>query len=276
MSFSQHASTHPPGTPIYNSALFQSQLPTYNPNTPPPPPPKPTISHENSRISTPQGGPPLPPPPPLSTANDSSHRPADSQQQQGQPQQYPPQDPQQRSNEPEHGWLPETVKDKSTLDLSALLQSPALLTALTNGSETAHPSLETAIAPLHTSLSANLNLAHSILALEQTVIAQRASTQSHLLTLHALEHQWRTTQTRMDSALAPFSPKALYTRLGQSIAEQEAVCEALEESFMEGEGKWGEREVGDFVKRYREGRKVVFLRRERKARWDEGRVGGWR
>lgn len=61
-----------------------------------------------------------------------------------------------------------------------------------------------------------------------------------------------------------------------SIVEQEAVCEALEESFLEGEGRAGEREVGEFLKRYREGRKVVWVRRERKERWDEGRVGGWR
>ncbi len=80
----------------------------------------------------------------------------------------------------------------------------------------------------------------------------------------------------MDEALAPFSPKALYQRLAQSIGEQEQVCVALEESFLEGEEGMGEREVGEFLKRFREGKKVERLRRERKARWDEGRVGGWR
>ena len=80
----------------------------------------------------------------------------------------------------------------------------------------------------------------------------------------------------MDDALAPFSPKALYLRLGSAVAEAEGVCEALEESFLEGEGRAGEREVGEFLKRWREGRKGGWLRRERKERWDEGRVGGWR
>ena len=37
-----------------------------------------------------------------------------------------------------------------------------------------------------------------------------------------------------------------------------------------------DREVGDFVRWVKEARKVAFLRRERKSRWDEGRVGGWR
>jgi hypothetical protein len=62
----------------------------------------------------------------------------------------------------------------------------------------------------------------------------------------------------------------------QGIQELEALCEALEESFVEGEGKASEREVAEFVKRCREGRKLLGLRRERKARFEEGRVGGWR
>lgn len=64
------------------------------------------------------------------------------------------------------------------------------------------------------------------------------------------------------------------------MAEQDALCRGLEESFLEGEGGDGgmasEREVADFVRRLREGRKVAWLRGERKERWDEGRVGGWR
>lgn len=80
----------------------------------------------------------------------------------------------------------------------------------------------------------------------------------------------------MDDALQPWSPKAVHARLVGGIAEQEALCRALEESFLDGEGRAGEREVGEWGKRYREGRKVLGLRRERKARFEEGRVGGWR
>lgn len=68
----------------------------------------------------------------------------------------------------------------------------------------------------------------------------------------------------------------MYQRLALGVGEAEGLCEAVEESFLEGEGEAGEREVGEFVKRVREGRKGVWLRRERKERWDEGRVGGWR
>lgn len=50
----------------------------------------------------------------------------------------------------------------------------------------------------------------------------------------------------------------------------------MEESWLEEGGLAGEREVGEFVRRVREARRVGFLRGERKGRWDEGRVGGWR
>ena len=35
-------------------------------------------------------------------------------------------------------------------------------------------------------------------------------------------------------------------------------------------------EVEAFVRRVKEGARKGFLRRERRERWDEGRVGGWR
>jgi len=90
----------------------------------------------------------------------------------------------------------------------------------------------------------------------------------------------------MDIALQPWSPKAMYGRLVSGIAEQDAIVRAVEESFLEdgGGGEYGhnavgmasEREVGEWVKRIREGTAVLERRKESRARWDEGRVGGWR
>jgi len=79
--------------------------------------------------------------------------------------------------------------------------------------------------------------------------------------------------------LRDFSPPALYTKLNAGVGEQDALCRGLEESFLEGEaagGQASEREVAEFVRRLRDARKVSYIRRERKERWDEGRIGGWR
>lgn len=82
----------------------------------------------------------------------------------------------------------------------------------------------------------------------------------------------------MDAALAPWSAKALYLRLREAEREAEGVSRAVEESFLEGGGgeRVGEREVGEFLKGWGEGRRVLVRRREMRERWDEGRVGGWR
>lgn len=91
----------------------------------------------------------------------------------------------------------------------------------------------------------------------------------------------------MDGALAPWGPRAMYQRLMAGISEQESMLTAVQESFLEGGSsgheydngvgtKASEKEVTDWVKRIREGATVLEKRREMRARWDEGRVGGWR
>lgn len=61
------------------------------------------------------------------------------------------------------------------------------------------------------------------------------------------------------------------------MSDQEQLCRGLEESFLEEQGgAASEREVAEFVRRVKEAKRVAYLRRERKERWDEGRIGGLR
>lgn len=165
-------------------------------------------------------------------------------------------------------------------DLAEILSTSSLLSGLTHGPSTAHPSVTASTEALSSSLSANIDLATHLLELGSRLAHARGSTQALLLSTHASERQWRAKQSEMDHALSPFAPASLYQRLGAGVAEQGQVCAALEESFLEGEGDDGaaatERETLDWVRRYREAKKLYYLRQERKERWDEGRVGGWR
>jgi hypothetical protein len=160
--------------------------------------------------------------------------------------------------------------------LQALLSDPTLQQALLHEPHTSHPSIASSADPLKSLLEANLTLANTLKALEAQIHAQRDATQSRLLSLRALERQFRAKQAEQESALRDFSAPALYQKLAGAIAEQESLCRGLEESFLEDEGVATDREVEQFVKRLKEARKVAYLRRERKERWDEGRVGGWR
>ena len=90
----------------------------------------------------------------------------------------------------------------------------------------------------------------------------------------------------MDHALSPWGPRNMYQRLVSSIGEQEAILKATTESFLDGgsendaygsgSGKANEKEVTEWIRRIRDGTATLEKRREMRARWDDGRVGGWR
>lgn len=161
-----------------------------------------------------------------------------------------------------------------TADLQTILQNPSLISALSSY----HPSHTAHQNHLESLLKYNRDLATHLLDLQTQLSDSRASTESLLLTHQSLEVSWRKKQTEMDAALAPWSPRALYQRLSASISEQEAICQAVEESFLEEDhhGSVTEKEVADWVRRVRAEAGRLAARREAKARWDEGRVGGWR
>ncbi|CAJ2513461.1 Uu.00g015800.m01.CDS01 [Anthostomella pinea] len=255
----------------------------YRPTPPPPvPPPKPS-SHDTSRLGTPAITNSPRPPPPIpdhgfncmeskgkAPATDASGLiPAPMGHAQTQP-----------IPDPGEQWLPKVLEDKSKQDLAEILSNPELLNALTVSPSTIHPSLAATQDALLAALNDNVGLASHLTELETRLAHQRAATQAQLLSTHALERQWRAKQSEMDRALAPFSPAALYQRLGRGLQEQEMMCVALEESFLEGDGAdengATERETLEWVRRYREAKRLYYLRAERRERWNERRVGGWR
>lgn len=164
-------------------------------------------------------------------------------------------------------------------DIADILASPKLLSAMTHASSSAHASVQASNQALQAALADNMDLASQVSDLEQRLAHQRSATQAQLLSTHTLERQWRQKQSAMDHALAPFSPASLYQRLGQGVQEQSLVCQAMEESFLDGDGDnvpVSEREAAEWVRKYRDAKVQYYLRQERKERWDEGRVGGWR
>ncbi|KAL7820465.1 hypothetical protein V8C44DRAFT_316715, partial [Trichoderma aethiopicum] len=230
--------------------------------TPPILPPKPS-SQEPSRIGTPTSGAPPPPPSSLSEAGQQYRASVLSSSAAGAtpplpPPPFPPSSAMRAADIPDPGdqWLPQVVQDKSKQDIADILSSPSLLNALAHAPQSIHPSLHASHAALSTALSSNIDLATRLLESERRLARQRSATQAQLLSMHALERQWRQKQTDMDTALARFSPAALYQLLAQSVQEQGAVCHALEESFLEdddaaaGGGTAGEREAADWIRRY--------------------------
>lgn len=171
---------------------------------------------------------------------------------------------------------PVTKTCTRTQDLHELLEKPELQAALLNNLQTSHPCLQASQAPLQQLLESNIAIATSLEQLEDRLRNQRSNTQSRLLALRALEQQHRGKIVETEDTLRGFSPMALYQRLNASVQEQDAFVKGIEDSFLEESGMTSEREIADFVRRLRDAKRTAFLRTERKERWDEGRVGGWR
>lgn len=149
---------------------------------------------------------------------------------------------------------------------------------MVHGPSTAHPSLPTSANDLQEQVTANLALAQHLSNLESDLLKTRDHVSAHLISVRALEARWRKAQTQLETRLEPWGPRELHQRLVVSIGEQENLCRGVEESFVDDDaaGTRSEREVNEWIKRVREGRKILHLRQERRRRWDEGRVGGWR
>ncbi|KAK8126022.1 uncharacterized protein PG998_001781 [Apiospora kogelbergensis] len=266
----------------------------YSPTPPPPiPPPKPS-SHDTSRLGTPATNQSPRPPPNPETMLDGKGRTfaTDSAGLIPAARQIPPPE---EIPDPGEQWLPRVLEDKSPGRYPLRPQPPERPHARARHWA---PLLLSSHAGLQSALTENMTLAAHLVDLEGRVSQQRAHTQAQLLSTHALERQWRQKQAEMDAALSSFAPAALYGRLTQALAEQEQICDALEESFLDGGrgapprsslsynaatdggddagGVATEREVLDWVRRYRDARKLYYLRQERKERWNERRVGGWR
>ena len=160
------------------------------------------------------------------------------------------------------------------MDLQTILKDPNLISAFSSQ----HPSHTARQQNLESLIQANKEFATRLLEMQKHVAELRASTETLLLQHQSLEVSWRKKQTEMDAALAPWSPKALYQRLSAAIAEQEAVCHAVEESFLDEDhhGRATEKEIADWVRRVRAEASKLAARQEAKARWDVGGVGGWR
>jgi hypothetical protein len=164
----------------------------------------------------------------------------------------------------------------STTDLQKVLSDPALQQSLIQHPSTAHPSLKGSNFHLQALLTSNITLGTQLSDLESQLRSSRDHTQTRLLALKALERQFYAKQSEQDAALRDFSPRGLFQRLAAAVGEQQQLCRGLEESFLEEQGVASEREVAEFVRRVKEARKVAYLRRERRERWDEGRIGGLR
>lgn len=263
--------------------------PANSPGPAPPPPPKPysdasrtgtpVASHQSQQTRYSQQysqPPPLPPSQSPGISQNQQYQIAATGQYQAQADHNVSTFNTHAANLPHSFELPESITKQTTADLSQLLSTPELLSAVAQN----HPAYAASLQPLQHQINQNIALAGQVASMEAQLQSLRETTGQLMLQHTNLQTQWRRKQTEMDEALAPWGPRAMYQRLLAGINEQKNMLDAVQESFLDGSGDMShlasEKEVTDWIKRIREGTTVLEKRREMRARWDEGRVGGWR
>ncbi|EGX90217.1 hypothetical protein CCM_06636 [Cordyceps militaris CM01] len=251
--------------------------------TPPAPPPKPD-SHEASRMATPSTSGSVPPPPPPQQypgyAGYAAHEPSQLQQTQTADADgaVPPQlDVPQPMPDPGEGWLPETLQDKSPLWTRLTNSRPGRAARQPQPAASAHARAGRR-APLADRLprGAVLGAVVQRRARDESERAGRAPGGRAVGDAGAAA-----VDARAGAAVAPaavgYGPRAGAVLAGRAVPGARARGPgAGADSGSGGAELLTEREVAEWVKGYREAKVLYYQRQERKERWDEGRVGGWR
>ncbi|KAK7205341.1 hypothetical protein BZA70DRAFT_277874 [Myxozyma melibiosi] len=170
-------------------------------------------------------------------------------------------------------FVPASLKDKSRGDLAQLLEDDAVLTAYFEATHPASVSHREAVETLAGKIAAS---GTRINAKEETLSSRRTTVEKQLREAQKQDDVWHAREKEMYAALQPYSSSGLKARLSAATAEAEQVSEALAGSFldMSGSSSRGGLDAGQFVRDYRQVRKIFHLRKERLERWKEERVGG--
>ncbi|OLL23611.1 hypothetical protein NEOLI_004436 [Neolecta irregularis DAH-3] len=166
--------------------------------------------------------------------------------------------------------IPDAIPSLSKEDLHHLLDNTDLIDAILHQTNTTIQNLKKSLYDIS---DANIAAADKILSREVELQELRDSLEVKLAKTHDCEQNWKVAQRNMFAAMKPFSTPALYGQLQEVLAESEMLSDSLLMSFLDAGDPV---DLARFSKDYRAIRKTYHLRKERLARWQEGRVGDLR
>ncbi|CCG84251.1 protein of unknown function [Taphrina deformans PYCC 5710] len=162
---------------------------------------------------------------------------------------------------------------RSLSELNAILENPQLLEAIYWAK---HP-----LPIQYTQVLAEIEdeqqkLRIDLEKLSPEVLEKKFEAENSLIKTKHLQDEWEAVERSMYSALKPYTSDALYTRLQAAVSDSEKLSDSLVSSFLDAGPSPLNDDIHDFIKEYRQTRKIHHLRSERLARWKDGRVGGFR
>ncbi|KAK9462902.1 uncharacterized protein V1516DRAFT_671440 [Lipomyces oligophaga] len=171
-------------------------------------------------------------------------------------------------------FIPETLKSVTQQELASLITDDAVLSAYFTAQ---HPVSKSHLSTIQSLVSAIDTVGQRIASAEPALAESRTRAAAALREAQHLDTEWHVKEREMYESLQPFSAPRLRSRLVNATAEAEHVSEALATSFLDQSNIGGQRDAdaaAQFVREYRQVRRIFHLRKERLERWNEERVGG--
>lgn len=158
-------------------------------------------------------------------------------------------------------------------ELQVLLHDPDLLEALFLAR---HPHPVQYAQVLEDTERKQAELRAHVEALRPEVLEKRFEVENALMKMKALERDWEDTERQMYNSMKPMSPVALQARLQAAVTDSQAMSDSMLTSFLDFGSAPNNDNIQDFIKDYRQVRKLYHLRSARLARLKEGRISGFR
>lgn len=108
----------------------------------------------------------------------------------------------------------------------------------------------------------------------QTILKEKQATNEALEALQLRVKEWESAQADMYAALDKFSHGNVQRILVEAVNDAKALSDSIESSFLSYSGVHDDDSVQEFLDNYMKERTLYYMRREKLARFNEGRIGG--
>lgn len=164
--------------------------------------------------------------------------------------------------------LPENLQELPTNEISRLLDSLDALKGYL-------------VSLIQSELDKDVSDLNNVVEQIQKYIAQledlekkKHATHTRIENLNSLSAQWQASEREMYSTLARFNRDRIYSILQQSVTDSQKLTESIQATFVSFIDTHDESSIQQFIRTYKDERKLFHLRNEKLHRFQEDRLGG--
>ncbi|KAG5438477.1 hypothetical protein PCANB_002581 [Pneumocystis canis] len=172
------------------------------------------------------------------------------------------------NNDIEKQFIPPILYGKSQEELKDILSNSLLLDAILN---TTHPEILHQRNTLKEAYKTNIRFSEELLNQESFLIDLQKKVEYAFSEVKKYEKQWEDLNKKMEILLKPYSKSYLFIQLEDAIKEADNFSNSLQELFLKNKE---DNDLHEFIKKYKQVRKLYYLRCKKKDHWESGKILG--